>query len=784
MCSQTRLRIGRAVLGTSALAVLLAVIPTPVSAHKSPGNCQGNLVQLSVTKDRDVIDSGDDVIYTISVSNPTNGCDITCATVTFQCPGTNGFPGASQTLLNGVDIPSGSDFVAGIVTCSVTTVTGQNFAQAQANLGGILHDLNTGCESLCVTNNCDPDSAQATKTVSVAVFHPCISITKQAAGTNCEPFQIQYSGIVSNCGDVTLTNVFVADVVGGVTNLLQSGQLLLAGGTLSYSGSYVPTVNPSPDTAIAQGQDSFTLDTLIATASATGTISCAPAILITEQCVNAPALGQPITFSGIVSNTGCVTLTDVTVISGQAGVLTNGITLGPGDGAPYSGQYIPTGCDDTVNQVIAAGVGPDICGSVIASNSIMATCTVGLGPAVGVDKQVNCPTGFDNLTIGVTATVTNLGNTSLSSVSVVDNQAGSLALASGPSVIPVAGSAVYTGSYVAVSFPSADQVGVSAQGPAFCPDGTNITVTALSPQRSCNLVCTPGITVTKQNVCPDAGGLPVPFSGVVSNSGNIVLSNVTVTDDQAGALTNVATLAAGAWFGYSGSYTPLTLPTSNTVTATGTVPGICTGRDPTNISAQASASCNPPPPGDCITRTPGYWFNHLTSSKSHDATLVKAIDANGGRLDLGFMCLPTNGVANATLAMRQALSFFPPSKQGLSPLCAARMQLGFHLIAAIANSALFGTQTDSCNNTNGASLPANLITMAQQIGACDDVQAINAVAALLDQFNNSGDAAAMPAPWRAGGLGGSKNQAKLRINVFNASNCGSTNNCVTGHACP
>jgi hypothetical protein len=194
--------------------------------------------------------------------------------------------------------------------------------------------------------------------------------------------------------------------------------------------------------------------------------------------------------------------------------------------------------------------------------------------------------------------------------------------------------------------------------------------------------------------------------------------------------------------------------------------------------------------GDCITRTPGYWFNHPQSDDPDCATLLKAIEANGGKLDLGFICLPVadqNGdsVVDAKDALREAYSFFPPSGNG-STLCGVRKKLAFHLIAAIANTALLGTDPGNCQGMTGAYLPSDLIAQAQAAGACGDIQAINQVKGLLDQFNNSGDGMDFPEPLKPCGLAGGKARKALKPTtaVFTTSNCANTNNCAAGQACP
>jgi parallel beta-helix repeat protein len=86
-----------------------------------------------------------------------------------------------------------------------------------------------------------------------------------------------------------------------------------------------------------------------------------PCIEVTKACTDASAPSQPIAFTGVVSNCGGVTLTNVTVTDNHAGVVLTGVTLNPqgqqDDSANYSGSYMPTTVPST-NTVTAQGTPP------------------------------------------------------------------------------------------------------------------------------------------------------------------------------------------------------------------------------------------------------------------------------------------------------------------------------------------------------------------------------------------------------------------------------------------
>jgi len=172
-----------------------------------------------------------------------------------------------------------------------------------------------------------------------------------------------------------------------------------------------------------------------------------------------------------------------------------------------------------------------------------------------------------------------------------------------------------------------------------------------------------------------------------------------------------------------------------------------------NVSLASSTSTQ------VITRTSRFWFTHGYSSDTNCATLLKALQLNGGALNLGFVTLPTanenaDNVIDANDAFMEALSFYWRSqgktgeiggtqnaKLKGSSLCKARKQLAVELIAASANVGLLGTWPPNATYTNQgtvANFPADLISQAQAAGAGFDVVAIRAMTALLKKFNSSG----------------------------------------------
>src|SRR5207244_806999 len=99
-----------------------------------------------------------------------------------------------------------------------------------------------------------------------------------------------------------------------------------------------------------------------------------PRLEVTKNCPPNPVpLGQPLLFTGTVSNSGNITLINVTVVDNQP---TNNtpvlgpITLAPGETTDFAGNFIvPINiCDTTISDtVIARGI--DVC----AGSNVMAS---------------------------------------------------------------------------------------------------------------------------------------------------------------------------------------------------------------------------------------------------------------------------------------------------------------------------------------------------------------------------------------------------------------------------
>jgi uncharacterized repeat protein (TIGR01451 family) len=364
-----------------------------------------------------------------------------------------------------------------------------------------------------------------------------------------------------------------------------------------------------------------------------------PGIDVSKQCSSSPFVyGQPIQFSGTITNTGNDDLANVGVVDTPSATITYDTTtylgnpfnsdgsapfniLVEGDSVGYSGTYSPPGsgselCGPFPDTIVASGTEngnlngqqTDLANltTVLATNQ--ASCTVTSSPCITVTKT--CPQsivyGTTNYVIG--GGVTNCGNVPLVNVQIVDDN-GTPGDPSDDITIVIGGLDIGQG----VVYSATNTVPVSC-GPftdTVLATGTGVCGGAVSSTNNCTTTVTtsPCISVTK--TCPTSplapGTTSYPVSGVVSNCGNVPLTGVIVVDDNgtpgnpSDDTTNfIGTLGVGAFSTWQATNTvPNPVPASITDTAKATGFDGCTQQKVTD-SAQCTTSNSVPHPKICV----------------------------------------------------------------------------------------------------------------------------------------------------------------------------------------
>ncbi len=179
----------------------------------------------------------------------------------------------------------------------------------------------TAVDTGIIHQNDTPSEGGANQGVNTEIKQPCIRITAVCVGGVGENGLITFTGTVLNCGNVALTGITVSNTVNGGQVQVTTIPRLAPGQSAAISGSWIPQNPCAPSTAtlVAQAIDEV-LNPRTVTSSATVTCSNAltPGIKLTKLCPPNPvAPGQLLVFSGSVSNTGNVTLTNVVVVDNR-----------------------------------------------------------------------------------------------------------------------------------------------------------------------------------------------------------------------------------------------------------------------------------------------------------------------------------------------------------------------------------------------------------------------------------------------------------------------------------
>ena len=260
---------------------------------------------------------------------------------------------------------------------------------------------------------------------------------------------------------------------------------------------------------------------------------------------------------------------------------------------------VPAACDSAVATVVVSG-----------APALQVIKTAGV-PTVGLGSDPNKTDAGD--TVSYSFAVKNTGNVALTNVTISDPKLPAL------SCPPVATLAV--GATVAVTGCTGNVYTLTASDVAAGSTTNVATGTGTAPPNTCatppclitgtgtaTVPSTPnsGITVTKlanPGVLPAAGGV-INYTILVENTGKTVLSNVSVTDPVAGAVTcpggnPIPTLAVNGSVTCSASYTVTPADATagsktNVATATGTAPPNSCATPPCTVSGSGTTTVTAP----------------------------------------------------------------------------------------------------------------------------------------------------------------------------------------------
>ena len=561
-----------------------------------------------------IAQAGDQVTYSFLVTN-TGNSDLSNIAV-------------NETSFTGTGTPP-------VVTCPVTTLAPgasttctatYTATQADANAGTIGNTATAQGTPPGTTTPVTSPGSSATVTVTPA---PALTVTKSASPNDTAHFTvgqvITYSFAVTNTGNVTMSNVTVAD--SGFTgagplspiSCPSSTASMAPGATATCTATYTITqadvdAGKISNDATAQGTaPGATTPTTSPSSHVDVPGSQNPALSVVKSAspTTLNKAGDKVTYLFTVTNTGNVTMSNIAVNetsftgTGTAPVVSCPATpssLVPGAQVTCTATYTATQADvdagSITNTATAQGTAPGSTTPTVSPAST-ATVTVPPAPALTVMKTANPTTvAMAGDTVSYSFLVTNTGNVTMSNVAVNESSftgTGTAPVVSCPTtVLAPASSVTCTATYTATQADvDAGSITNTATAQGTAPGATTPTV---SPASTATVAATPApaLSVVKSASPSDPAsfkvGQVVTYSFAVTNTGNVTMSNVSVADTGftgSGMLSPVscpagaASLAPGASVTCTATYTITQADVdagkiSNDATAQGTPPGSTT----------------------------------------------------------------------------------------------------------------------------------------------------------------------------------------------------------------
>jgi hypothetical protein len=390
-----------------------------------------------------------------------------------------------------------------------------------------------------------------------------------------------------------------------------------------------------------------------APSTATLTATADPGLSVTKSAspTSVSAVGQTVTYSFLVTNTGNVTISGITIDEGAftgAGSLSavtcpaGAATLAPDDSVTCTATYSITQADLDSGSVsnTATASGTDPTGTPISSPPSTSTVTVDAQPGLSLVKSAS-PTEAAGLRLGTLITysfvVTNTGNVTLTDAGVDDTSfsgsgtlspivcpAGAAVLAPGSSVTCTA---TYTVTQADVDAATLTNTATSSASP---PTGVPGPTGSLPSTVTLPETPQPALTVAKtaSPATVSKAGQTVMYSFLVTNSGNQTLTGATV--DEA-AFTGSGTLSAVSCPAAAAS-----LPPGAQVTCTATYSVTQADIDSGSVANTATVAAHDPG-GGVVTSPPSTATVRSTAvSRLHLTKTAHAVDVNhDGVIDQG-----------------------------------------------------------------------------------------------------------------------------------------------------
>lgn len=605
-----------------------------------------NVITLAKSVAPAVVAPGDTVTYTITLTNSGNSI----ASVDLSDVLHPDFTPATYNN-SGIILPGRTPFTSEAITSVFFAAT------APLTPGTYYNQIVTATYGL--------SQATISHIAPVHVVAADIRITKIANVSTAEIGQpVTYTYYLTNTGDITLTNVTLLDDPLGPIGLdpTELGPTESTTGTATVT--VVETHLPGPIVNTATVTATYLANNLVTT-STTESVEIDFTKQITveksyETSAGVPAnLGDTITYTYRITNTGTVTLTNIELNDDQLGSISvTPSTLGPDEGTVATDTTVVVDSHlpgPLVNLVTVTGTNIYV-GEAVATNtaSIPLTYTAAITVAKSYETSDGVPARIGD-TITYTYRITNIGPVTLTNIELNDDKLG---------LIPVAPATL--GRQAETEVTTTTVVGEDdLPGPLV--NTATVTGTDIAGQRavatdtaSVPLTYTLGITINKtasQSLA--APGDRITYTYRITNTGELTLTSVTLSDDMV-PFSNVeitTNLPPDTGFTYTATYLinqgDLPGPIINIATVTGTnsfVSDSVTATDTATvvltytpaITLEKTVSPASATIGDVVTYT--YHITNIGNVDLNDVTLVDdrlgTLVSGGGPVFAGFSYPP------------------------------------------------------------------------------------------------------------------------------------------------
>ncbi|MBW1641063.1 DUF11 domain-containing protein, partial [Microbacterium resistens] len=639
-------------------------VDTPRSNVSVPADRAASL-SLEKTVDPTEAAIGDTVTYTFSVTNTGN---VSVSDIEIE---ETAFTGAGK--LGAVQCPDGVLAPGASTTCTAT------YTLVPEDGGGETIDNTAVATATPPTGMTEhPRSAEASATVDLLA--PAIALTKSADRREAALGEtITYTFSVTNTGEVPLTDIVVTETEftgsGEISEIVcdEGAASLAPGETSTCTATYVVTQadvdqGQIENTAEAAGTPPNNVDPIRSDdAEVTIALAQEPGVALVKSAdKDELVLGETITYSFVVENTGNVTLHDVTVNEGDftgSGDLSDvtcgdgAASLSPGATVTCTATYVVTQADvdrgSIENTATATGT-PPAGGDPVTSDPSDAQVPSSPQPGITVVKTADKTELVVGDTITYSFTVENTGNLTLSDITVNDGDftgTGDLSAIDCPadtrSFAPgdtVTCTATYMVTQADVDRGSIENTATATGTPPTGDPLTSDPSDARVPAQQ-----EPGITVVKTADKTElVAGDTITYSFTVENTGNVTLSDITVNE---GDFTGTGDLSDITCEDGAASLAP-----GDTVTCTATYMVTQADVDRGSIENTATATATPPT-GDPITSDPS---RAQVPQEAHpELTLVKSADRDrvteeGERITYSFLVTNTGNVTLSGIIVEEA----------------------------------------------------------------------------------------------------------------------------------